>query len=44
VIQAKMHDHQPVLMVGTLIQHINCVRNREGTIVEGTDDEVSSNK
>lgn len=40
VIQAKMHDHQPVLMVGTLFQHINCVRDREGKIVEGTEDEV----
>ena len=40
VIQAKMHDHQPVLMVGALIQHINCVRNREGVVVEGKEDEV----
>ena len=40
IIQAKMHDHQPVLVVGTLVQHINCVRNREGSIVEGKEDEV----
>jgi import inner membrane translocase subunit TIM44 len=40
IVQAKLHDHQPVLVLGTLIQHINCVRNREGAIVEGKEDEV----
>jgi import inner membrane translocase subunit TIM44 len=40
VIQAKMHDHQPVLVLGVLLQHINCVRNREGQVVEGKEDEV----
>lgn len=40
IVQAKIHDHQPVLVLGTLIQHINCVRNREGKIVEGKEDEV----
>lgn len=40
IVQAKMHDHQPVLVLGTLFQHINCVRNREGKIVEGKEDEV----
>ncbi len=40
IVQAKIHDHQPVLVLGTLIQHINCVRNRDGKIVEGKEDEV----
>lgn len=40
IVQAKMHDHQPVLVLGALIQHINCVRNREGKIVEGKEDDV----
>lgn len=40
IVQAKIHDHQPVLVLGTLIQHINCVRNREGKVVEGKEDEV----
>jgi hypothetical protein len=40
IVQAKMHDHQPVLVLGALIQHINCVRDREGKVVEGKEDEV----
>jgi predicted lipid-binding transport protein (Tim44 family) len=40
VLQAKIHDHQPVLVVVALVQHINCVRDREGRIVEGSADEV----
>jgi len=40
VIQAKITDGSPMLMVGTLMQHINCVRNRDGAIVDGKEDEV----
>ncbi|KAL0591922.1 hypothetical protein ABG067_000574 [Albugo candida] len=41
VIEASAEDKQaPIILVRFRSQQINCIRNREGEIVEGTEDEV----
>lgn len=41
VIAAKAEDKQaPIIVVQCMAQQINCIKNREGEIVEGAEDEV----
>lgn len=41
VIAAKAEDLQsPIVVIQFMAQQINCIKNREGEIVEGAEDEV----
>ena len=39
-VELKLNNKQPHLLLGATMQHINCVRKRDGEIVEGGEQEI----
>lgn len=42
LLNSRLIDDEPILVLGFCVQQINCVRDKEGNVVEGAPDDIQT--